>query len=92
MSTPVANLQIVVKTLAGVVVETLTTDANGHASVSLAPGKYKAEVSELSEYSFKEGSLLEPGEQPVALSSLTVLDIDVVSGQTTTCNVEFLED
>jgi hypothetical protein len=92
MSTPVQNIQIIVKDANNNVVATLLSDANGEAIASLAPGKYKAEIAALAEYSFNEGTLLEPGQPPVELDSLNVLDIDVTSAQQTVCNIEYLED
>lgn len=92
MSTPVNNLQIVIKTMTDVTVgDPILTDVNGNASINLPPGEYKAIISNLAGYTFKEGVMQEPDESPVNISSQTISNITVKENGATSITGVFAE-
>ena len=71
---PVTDRQVTIKTSSGAVAATATTDAQGHFSVSLAPGSYDVQVAII------------PGQ--IGMRQTTPGQVTIVSGQTTHLQIE----
>lgn len=71
---PVPHRPITIKTPDGKVVETVTTDANGHFSATLPAGSYVLQVA------------IEPGT--VGIRQATPGNVSIVAGKTTTITIE----